>query len=177
MSDYFRVIFTGSQEWDDETAPHRVLEMYAHHAFDLGLTLLAVHGKAHRGLDSIIWRWVLKHQRIGWPVAQETHPTDWYVPCTDRCRPLSGHRRVKNGREWCPAAGQYRNEHMISAGARACEAFIRDYSHGASRTYELARKAGIPTHATLWDERERPWEGIAVAVGPPLRGRQAKARR
>jgi hypothetical protein len=44
----------------------------------------------------------------------ETHVAHWYARCRPECRP--GHRRVRDGRSYCPAAGVYRNQEMVDSG-------------------------------------------------------------
>jgi hypothetical protein len=63
---------------------------------------------------------------LGWTV--ETHHADWHGPCRDTCKP--DHRRPnKNGRgDYCPAAGDYRNQLMVDIGADECAAALK---HGA----------------------------------------------
>jgi hypothetical protein len=79
-----------------------------------------VHGGA-RGADRIaaaIWR--------AWGLPTEQHRADW-----DR-----------HGN----AAGYIRNQHMVTAGATVCLAFILDNSRGATHCAQIAETAGIPTH-------------------------------
>jgi hypothetical protein len=161
-----RVIFTGSQTWDEPDPIARVLGMYTTFAFQTGRRLVAVHGAHWQGGDKIVNKWVRQHERKGWPVSQERHPANWDADCIPgRC--FHGPRRIKNGRSTCQAAGQYRNEHMAALGAQACEAFCRDGSHGASRMAALARKAGIPTEVTSWEDRLTVRDDIARHPGQP----------
>jgi hypothetical protein len=75
---------------------------------------------------------------LGWTV--ETHEADWGGPCRDTCKP--GHRRSgRNGRgDYCPAAGDYRNQVMVDLGADACVAGLK---HGARNagTRDCMRRA------------------------------------
>lgn len=92
----------------------------------------------------------------------EIHPADWTAPCRESCR--DGHRRWKNGRAYCPAAGGYRNTEMIALGASVCLAFACrcrkqkckkgpvHYTHGTYDCVTKARRAGIPEEWTVEDE-------------------------
>lgn len=165
-SGWTRVIFTASQTWDEPDPIAHVLGLYTSFAFQTGRRLLAVHGAHWQGGDKIVDDWVRQQERRGWPVSQERHPADWDADCIPgRC--YHGDRRIKNGRSTCQAAGQYRNEHMAAQGAEACEAFRRDGSPGTGRMAELARKAGIPTEVTNWEDRLVPRHDIARHPGQP----------
>lgn len=79
------------------------------------------------------------HDRIKWEI--ESHPADWEAPCRPWCRP--GHRRRRGrGPEYCPAAGNYRNQvGIIDPGLDELLAF---YKRGAANvgTSDCVRRAG-----------------------------------
>lgn len=90
---------------------------------------------------------------LGWQT--EAHPADWQAPCRPTCQP--GHRKVnRDGQEFCPAAGDYRNAVMAASGIKAMRAFVdpcakwrcrRPHphdSHGTANAIRLARMGGIP---------------------------------
>lgn len=159
MSDTLRVLFTGSQKWDDPGPIGKILHLYTMYAFGTGRYLLAVHGDHWTGADKHVNRWVTGRRRIGWPVDQEKHPADWFADCTSRC--YHGRRKLRQGKSSCQAAGQYRNEHMAKLGADACEAFLRGGSPGTSRMIRLARQLHIPTEVTPWETRYAERHDIA----------------
>lgn len=147
----FRVLVTGSREWKDAGVIRAALSECASFAFSRGGALVVVHGTAY-GADSLADSWALGAMNRGWPVeAPERHVADWKGPCVEgRCRP--GHRQVDpRGWDTCPAAGFYRNEAMVKAGAALCLAFIvpgkdrmgREKSRGTRHCMGEAKKAGI----------------------------------
>lgn len=73
-----------------------------------------------------------------WPT--EEHPADWTAPCRDTCGKRDHRRPGRGGVEYCPAAGDYRNQEMVDAGADVCLAFFK---HGARNagTADCARRA------------------------------------
>lgn len=80
----------------------------------------------------------------GWGWTVDTREADWSAPCRDTCRP--GHRRQRrDGTEYCPAAGNYRNQDMVDAGADAGVAVpLRGAANrGTKDCYRRARRAGI----------------------------------
>jgi YspA, cpYpsA-related SLOG family len=77
--------------------------------------------------------------------AVEVHEADWDGPCRPECR--HGPRRVhRYGGEYCPVAGNYRNQVMVDSGADTCLAFLQAGAgnRGTSDCCERAGKAGIP---------------------------------
>ncbi len=75
----------------------------------------------------------------------EPNPADWHGPCRPQCR--RGHRRVgRDGREFCPAAGPYRNTEMLASGPLLeTHALLAPGSRGAKETALESRRLGIPT--------------------------------
>lgn len=117
MPDIPRVLITGSRDWDDEQVIEKALQRLGDR---LGQFTL-VHGTA-RGVDSMA---AAAHRRLRLgPV--EGHPAQW--------------------QEHGKRAGYVRNAYMVSLGASACLAFIKNDSRGANMCADLAEKAGIPTY-------------------------------
>jgi hypothetical protein len=133
-----RLLWTASRDWADPLLMWNVLNACHRWARDQDRALIVVHGDAPGG-DQIA-------KLFGVLTAgceHEPHPAGWEDPCRETCRP--GHRRVgKSGRDYCPAAGNYRNQRMVTLGADRAAAFIRDRSRGASDCADRAEKAGIP---------------------------------
>jgi hypothetical protein len=70
-------------------------------------------------------------------------PADWTGPCRSACKP--GHRRQRrDGTGYCPAAGNYRNQAMVDAGAELVLAFPVGASTGTRDCMRRAKAAGIP---------------------------------
>lgn len=144
----YRVLLTISRSWQSEEDVQYAIRDVLWEAPE-GRPVVFVHGDCWEGFgsDGIADRYLV---HIG--AAVERHPVDKAAPCTDRCR----HGARRNDR--CPAAPQYRNEHMVSLGADRCLAFIGPCerpgcrkpkphgSHGTTRTAVLAENAGIPVH-------------------------------
>lgn len=143
MPEPFRILVTGSRDWRQ---PERI-------AWELGLAIgaahrplaevIIVHGGAG-GADRMADRIARDHGHL-----TEIHPADWDGPCRDTCQP--GHRKMVGYRDWCIAAGMYRNEAMVALGADLVLAFIRNGSHGATGCARLAEKAGIPVRRITSD--------------------------
>jgi hypothetical protein len=103
-----------------------------------------VHGAA-QGADRLaadLWGIVL-----GRPL--EPHPATWAAACRPTCRP--GHRRPYASspgvvptlvRDFCPAAGNYRNQEMVDSGLDLLVAFPG--GSGTADMIQRARDAGVP---------------------------------
>jgi hypothetical protein len=146
----YRLLVTGSRSWRDYAFLCDVLDgILAEHP-----VLTVVEGACPEGADVMAHAWVRRQLRQGASVRGERHPADWNLPCRPECQP--GHRRRRRGLTYCPAAGHYRNAHMVSLGADEAVAFIAACaspdcregephgSHGGSHCAQLAWEAGIP---------------------------------
>lgn len=130
-----RILITGSRVWTNADMMRRAL------SDAIGAVsgpVVVVHGAA-RGADS------LAHEiapGFGPHVTCESWPADWDGPCRPACKP--GHRRHRqDGAEYCPAAGAYRNQQMIDAGADVVLAFPLNESPGTRDCIRRAERAGI----------------------------------
>ncbi len=132
-----RVLVTGSRNWTDRDAIARAL-MAQYREYG---PLTVVHGKAKRGADAIADQWCTHVRGLGYDVVAEPHPADWERPCTQYCR----HRpRTRDGRPYCPVAGNLRNQEMVDLGAAVCLAFPLPDSRGTIDCMNRADKACIP---------------------------------
>ena len=117
MSEPFRLLITGSRDWEDEEAVR----------FEIaGMTMLhpglvVVHGACPTGADAMAAKTC---RDIG--IRQEPHPARWRV--TGKLDRSAGFRR---------------NAEMVALGAGTCIAFIRNASRGATHCADLAEKAAI----------------------------------
>lgn len=160
-----RVLVTGSRALADPAPVEAALRQAL---ADLGPGLVVVHGNARKGADPIA-----DYLARGLGLAVEPHPADWEGPCRPACRP--GHRRAARGAgTYCPAAGNYRNQEMVDAGACRCLAFLVAASVSpCSGTRDAIRRAvgaGIPTAVHHPDGR------IEHLPGPTVGSRQGLAR-
>lgn len=116
----FRLLITGSRDWDDPELIWHTLSRLDAKLGDRPATL--VHGAA-RGADVMAashWRGLdLGQQRR----FVEAHPADW----------------VADSR----GAGIRRNRKMVRLGANLCFAYVRADSRGATDCLSRARAAGI----------------------------------
>jgi hypothetical protein len=130
MPDPYRILVTGSREWDAEGTLRQALIAAVAECPD-GTDPVIVHGACPRGADAMADRWARDYG----------FPAERHLACWERQK-----RR----------AGFARNEHMVSLGADLCLAFILPCtdlkcrrkdphgSHGATHCAGLAEKAGIP---------------------------------
>lgn len=126
MTAPYRVLVTGSRDWEDPKTVRAALE--AVYRSTRATPVVVVHGACPTGADEHARVWATQMQRRGRPVLEEPHPANW--------RP---------GGKLDRSAGFRRNAEMVALGADVALAFIRDGSRGASHTADLAEKAGIPT--------------------------------
>ena len=121
MNAPYRILVTGSRDWDDVTTIGAALEQAL---IDAGpRPVLVVHGACPSGADWHADHYARWMRGKGVAIDVEQHPANWQV----------------NGKR----AGFIRNAHMVNLGADVCLAFIRNGSRGASHTAALAEKAGI----------------------------------
>lgn len=145
------MLITGSRSWKDVGIIEQAIYDMAVEAAQLGKVLVVVHGDC-RGADKIAQGIVLRQRAHGWRhIYEEPHPAPWEAPCIERCQP--GHRRVRtDGTDFCPSAGTYRNELMVSLGADVCFAFFKDQSNGTRKCAKLAEAAGIHVTPIVWEK-------------------------
>lgn len=121
MPNPYRVLVTGSRDWQDRLTVRRALAAASSYGTR---DLIVVHGACPTGADQHAAEWAEEYgELLG--VTAEPHPADW----------------KRYGR----LAGPRRNAEMVNLGADICLAFIRNGSRGASHTADLAEQAGIPT--------------------------------
>lgn len=137
MSEPFRLLVTGSRDWENANRVWGALSALA----DQVDALTVVHGAAGRGVDLMAHRWVGRQQASGRTgISEEPHPADW----------------AGLGKR----AGVVRNAEMVQRGADACWAWIAQCSqrgcrkpqphgsHGATDCADRAEGADIRT--TRW---------------------------
>jgi hypothetical protein len=143
----YRILVTGSRDWDDVGLLTRELKAAIGEAASLGRPAVIVHGDCETGADAMADRLA---RSAG--LTPEAHPADWEGPCRASCKP--GHRRrCRDGTDYCPAAGPFRNAEMVAAGADAALAFIKNGSPGATGCAALAERARIRVRRYL-----DPWK-------------------
>lgn len=118
MTAIYRIVVTGSRDWQDEQTVHTALAE-AVCKIPAEREIVIVHGGCPTGADAIVHTWA--HQ---YGASIDVFIADW----------------AGQGK----AAGPRRNVRMVAEGADLCLAFIRNGSRGASHTVALARRAGIP---------------------------------
>lgn len=117
----FRILVTGSRDWDDEQELRLALISAWTPRQDAAVI---VHGACPSGADAMAAEWARHYD-----VRTEEHPADW-----DR---------------YGKSAGPRRNAEMVALGARVCLAFICNSSPGATHCAAEAEKAGIPVRRYL----------------------------
>ena len=114
----FRVLVTGSREWDDTQELRYALIHATAPRLD---SAVIVHGACPSGADAMAGEWASDYG-----VRVEEHPADW-----------DGYGK---------AAGFRRNAEMVSLGADLCLAFYKQGAgnKGTDHCASQAEKAGIP---------------------------------
>jgi len=125
----YRVLVTGSRDWDRPEVIHAALETELALAVAAGWQMIVIHGGA-KGADAQAASWA-----HGKAVLVEPHHARWGL----------------EGR----FAGVNRNRRMVNLGADVTLAFIRNGSRGASHCARLAEEAGIPVNRYIDDT---PWQ-------------------
>jgi hypothetical protein len=137
-----RLIVTGSRKFTDAAHVRQLLaearELY-------GPELVVVEGEAP-GADRLA-----RAAAYELGLAVDRVPADWTGPCRPSCKPGHRRRRLNGGRMYCPAAGVYRNQAMLEAGADAVIALLVDPAispcDGTRDMMQRAQHAGIPVAA------------------------------
>lgn len=132
-----RILVTGSRDWAD---PALIASWLAGQAGD-ETDVVVVHGGCPDGADAQAEQ---AARILGYRT--EPHPADWEGPCRPPACPPLHRRRRKDGTDYCPAAGPYRNQEMADAGAGLCLAFFWPgaQNRGTADCVRRAQKAGIP---------------------------------
>lgn len=145
-----RILVTGSRRWSDRHTVEVAIRHEALRLGGLGRSVTVVHGGAHTGADVCA---AVSAEAMDLRV--EEHRADWRAPCRPDCQP--DHRKPKGspGRDFCPAAGCYRNQHMVDLGADICLAFPLPGSRGTWDCVERAKAAGIPVRVIEDSRRAR----------------------
>ena len=120
MADIYRVLVTGSREWDAEGALRQALSA-AVAAGNPDARVVIVHGDCPTGADAMAATWAKDYG-----FSAEPHPADW-----------TGYGK---------AAGFIRNAEMVSLGADLCLAFYKQGAgnKGTNHCASRAEDAGIP---------------------------------
>jgi hypothetical protein len=125
----FRVLVTGSRDWEDVAAVRAEFDVIAQHE---GKEVVLVSGNCPNGADKIAEDLASEY---GWTL--ELHPADWQT----------------HGK----SAGFKRNTAMVETGVQYCLAFIKNESAGASHTAKKAREAKVPTKVVAVSTKPATW--------------------
>lgn len=138
-----RVIVTGGRNFRQEWVVFDALAaLYAE--LPEGDWLWVIHGGAS-GADQAAKTWAWAWHSRGRNVYEEEHKADWSAPCRETCAP--NHRRRQRLGTYCPAAGNYRNQEMIDAGAELVLAFPG--GTGTADCKRRAKAAGIEVREVI----------------------------
>jgi hypothetical protein len=133
-----RILVTGNRRFGDYDLALTALSAVR---WEFGPHFTVVYGDAP-GADRLLAE-MAEERGLG----TEAHPAEWAAPCQPDCRP--GHRRTRrDGTNYCPAAGNYRNQAMVDLGADLVLAFLVEPRispcTGTRDCIRRAEAAGIP---------------------------------
>lgn len=136
MADY-RILVTGSREFDAAPLLAYRLGLAVGYGLTRGWQVTVVHGACKTGADQLADGIARAHEGI----TVEPHPARWDAPCRPECSLRRGHRIAgRDGTTYCPAAGNYRNQEMVDTGPDLTLAFFkRGAAH--SGTSDCVRRA------------------------------------
>lgn len=132
-----RVLVCGGRDFADGEAMYHTLADIPntpHFLNHEATRITIVNGKA-RGADQLA-----DSVAKGLLYDTDPHPADWSGPCRATCRP--GHRRRNAYGDYCPAAGNYRNQDMLDSGIDLVIAFPG--GRGTADMVARATDVGIP---------------------------------
>lgn len=150
-----RVGVTGSRDYAECWKIYRVLEeiLFRLRQADEALTL--IHGACPTGADAWADVW-----GEGYDIKIERYPANWEGPCAESCR--AGHRRrFRSGDgDFCPAAGNYRNDYMVLRDLDLLLAFpaIGARNSGTKHCMEAGWLAGVKVEVTSGPRALTPLE-------------------
>jgi hypothetical protein len=129
-----RVLITCSRTWKDCPRASRVLS----YIYERGPDITLVSGHAWRGDRDLERIW----SGLGGQV--ETYEADWEAECRPDCWPPFHRKRGRDGKDYCPGAGDYRNHQMAELpGVILCLAFLMPCVEPACEKWrERARSLG-----------------------------------
>lgn len=140
-----RILITGSRTWDDADYIWKVLDELLTQSDSDGRLLELWHGACTKGADAHADAWARERVSEGRRVLVGRFLAKWRNDAGDFDR----------------TAGFTRNREMVelltpeyaARDKRACHAFIREHSAGATHCANLAAKAGIPVIRHRWEDR------------------------
>lgn len=142
MGEPFRILVTGSRNWDDGLFIHATLgDAVPGRARDV----VVVHGMCNPR-DPVTGRPVPWVRAGRLPVQDQLRlaGADWHAELWAVLHGAVPERHAADWNAYGKPAGFRRNAEMVRLGADLCLAFIKDGSKGATHCAGLAEKAGIP---------------------------------
>lgn len=138
----YRILVTGSREFDAAPLLAYRLGLAVGYGLTRGLEVTVMHGGCRTGADKLADAIARAHEGI----TVDPHPVlRWAAPCRAECKP--GHRKTRrDGSDYCPVAGNYRNQEMVDTGPDLVLAFFKRgaANSGTSDCVRRAEAARIP---------------------------------